>query len=114
MASEQGASEAEIAEIHACTSLMNTNNVFYRFRHYLPQAKYYHDTPAALRMGIMAKPVLTKEFFELVSLAVSALNGCELCVTSHESSVKSHGANEARVYDAIRLAAVIKGLTVLI
>lgn len=108
------ATDAEIAEIHACTALMNTNNVFYRFRHYLPQNQYYNNTPAGLRMSIMMSPVLGKGFFELVSLVVSSLNGCELCVTSHEASVKQHGASEARIYDAVRLGAVIKSLVVLL
>lgn len=114
LARKEEASNAEIAEIHACTSLMNTNNIFYRFRHYLPQNQYYNNTPAGLRMSIMMSPVLGKEFFELVSLVVSALNGCELCVTSHETSVKQHGATEARIYDAIRLGAVIKSLVVVL
>lgn len=114
MAKKEEATDAEIAEIHACTSLMNTNNIFYRFRHYLPQNQYYNNTPAGLRMSIMMNPILGKEFFELVSLAVSALNGCELCVTSHENSVKQHGASEARIYDAIRLTAVIKSLAVIL
>lgn len=114
LARQEGADDAAIAEIHACTALMNTNNVFYRFRHYLPQNQYYNNTPAGLRMSIMMNPVLGKGFFELVSLVVSALNGCELCVTSHEASVKQHGASEARIYDAIRLGAVIKSLAVLL
>lgn len=114
LARREEASDAEIAEIHACTALMNTNNVFYRFRHYLPQNQYYNNTPAGLRMSIMMSPVLGKGFFELVSLVVSALNGCEMCVTSHEASVKQHGASEARIYDAVRLGAVIKSLAVIL
>ncbi|WP_118974443.1 carboxymuconolactone decarboxylase family protein [Taibaiella koreensis] len=114
LARQEGADDAAIAEIHACTALMNTNNVFYRFRHYLPQNQYYNNTPAGLRMSIMMNPVLGKGLFELVSLVVSALNGCELCVTSHEASVKQHGASEARIYDAIRLGSVFKSLVVLL
>lgn len=114
MAQAEEASEEEVAEIYACTSLMNANNVFYRFRHYMEGNTYYNNTPAGIRMSIMMNPVLGKEFFELVSLAVSALNGCEACVTSHEHSVKQHGGSEARIYDAIRLAAVIKSFTVVV
>jgi len=114
LAGNEEATKEEIAEVHACTSLMNTNNVFYRFRHYLPNNQYYNNTPAGLRMSIMMNPVMGKGLFELVSLVVSALNGCELCVTSHEASVKQHGASEARVYDAIRLGAVVKSLAVVI
>ncbi len=110
LAVEAGATEAEIAEIHACTALMITNNVFYRFRHYMHENEYYNNQPAGLRMNIMMNPVLGKEFFELTSLMVSSLNGCERCVVSHEQSVKQHGASEPRIFQAIRLGAVIKSL----
>lgn len=111
IANQEGATTDEIAEIHACTSLMNANNILYRFRHWLPENTYYNNTPAGFRMSTMMNPVLGKEFFELVSLVVSSINGCELCVTAHENSVKQHGASEARVYDAIRIGAIFKSLT---
>ncbi|WP_338876656.1 carboxymuconolactone decarboxylase family protein [Spirosoma sp. SC4-14] len=109
MAKQEGASDAEITETTACTSLLSTNNVFYRFRHFVSK-DYYQQTQPGIRMSIMMNPALGKEFFELMSLAVSAVNGCELCVRSHEESVLKHGSTEARVFDAVRLAAVIKGL----
>jgi alkyl hydroperoxide reductase subunit D len=112
LATEAGATEEEIAELYACVSLMNVNNVFYRFRHFTHK-EYYQNTPAGIKMSIMMNPVLGKEFFELVSLVVSSINGCELCVTSHEQSVLQHGASEARVYDAVRLGAITKGFTTL-
>ena len=114
MARSQGASETEIAEVHSLTSLMNANNMFYRFKYYMDGVEYYEKTPAGLRMSIMMNPVMGKELFELASLVVSALNGCSQCVTSHERSVREHGATEARVYDAIRLGAVIKSLSIVI
>jgi alkyl hydroperoxide reductase subunit D len=106
---ESGASDAEIAEIVACVSLMNTNNIFYRFRHFVHK-EFYDNTPAGIKMSTMANPVLGKEFFELVSLVISAVNGCEMCVSSHERSVLQHGGAESRVLEAVRLGAVIKGL----
>ncbi|HYD21662.1 MAG TPA: carboxymuconolactone decarboxylase family protein [Flavipsychrobacter sp.] len=114
MARSQGASETEIAEVHSLTSLMNANNMFYRFKYYMDGVEYYEKTPAGLRMSIMMNPVMGKELFELASLVVSALNGCSQCVTSHERSVREHGATEARVYDAIRLGSVIKSLSIVI
>lgn len=114
MATKEGASAAELADIHSCASLMSANNIFYRFKHYMDGVEYYENTPAGLRMSIMMNPVIGKEMFELTSLVVSAVNGCERCVTSHERSVKEHGATEARIYDAMRLAAVIKSLSVII
>src|SRR5690242_1824358 len=66
LAKDADATVAEIAEIVACTSLMNTNNIFYRFRHFI-QKDFYTNQPAGIKMSIMANPVLGKEFFELVS-----------------------------------------------
>lgn len=109
LAKEAGATEEEIAEVIACTSLMNTNNVFYRFRHFMGK-DFYNNQPAGIKMSIMMNPVLGKEFFELLSLVVSSINGCEMCVTSHEQSVLQHGSSESRVFEAVKLGAVIKGL----
>jgi alkyl hydroperoxide reductase subunit D len=112
-AEKEGASDKELAEIISCTSLLNANNVYYRFRHFMHD-EFYNNTQAGIRMSIMANPLLGKEFFELVSLAVSALNGCELCVTSHEKTLIGHGTAKQRIHDAIRLTAVIKSLAVLL
>jgi len=109
LAKDAGASEAEIAEIVACTSLMNTNNIFYRFRHFI-QKDFYTNQPAGIKMSIMANPLMGKEFFELVSLVVSSINGCEMCVSSHEKSVLQHGSPESRVLEGVKLGAIIKGL----
>jgi len=70
----------------------------------------YNTLQAKIKMNIMMKPVLGKEFFELMSLAISAVNGCEMCVNAHEHSVRELGATEDRVWDAVRLAAVITSL----
>lgn len=99
----------EIAEAAAIASLLSANNVFYRFRHFVDKESY-NTMRAGLRMNIMARPILGKEFFELASLAVSAVNGCEMCVKSHEVSVLEAGSSEARIWDAVRLAAIITSL----
>jgi alkyl hydroperoxide reductase subunit D len=53
-----------------------------------------------------------KEFFELMSLGISSLNGRELCVNSHEESLIKMGTSQQRIYDAVRLFANAKGLTI--
>ncbi len=104
------ASNEEIGEAVACASLLSSNNVLYRFRHFADKEKY-HQLPARMRMNIMMKPVTGKEFFELMSLAVSAINGCEACVRSHENSLIKIGTSEERIFDAIKLATVVVGFT---
>ncbi|CAL1517609.1 carboxymuconolactone decarboxylase family protein [Chitinophaga sp. MM2321] len=113
LATQEGANEKEIAEVISCTSLMNANNVYYRFRHFVNK-EFYTATPAGIRMSIMANPVTGKEFFELLSLVVSALNGCEMCVTSHEEALLKHGTDQQRVLEAVRLGAVLRSLIVLL
>jgi alkyl hydroperoxide reductase subunit D len=92
---------------------LNANNVLNRFRHFTKK-DIYQNSPAGIKMSIMMNPVFGKEFFELMSLVVSALNGCEMCVKSHEESVKNHGATESRIFDAIRLGSLLKSLSVII
>jgi len=108
-AKAQEATAEELGETVAVASLLSANNVFYRFRHFVDKESY-NTMRAGLRMNIMARPVMGKEFFELMSLAVSAVNGCEMCVKSHEASVLEAGSSEARVWDAVRLASVITSL----
>lgn len=113
LAKENGATAEELAEIVAATSLMNANNVFYRFRHFVNKDSY-NSMPAGIKMSIMMNPVLGKGFFELLSLAVSSLNGCEMCVTSHEASVRQHGGSEQRIFEAVKLVAIIRSFIVVL
>lgn len=108
-AKEADATAEEIGEALACASLLSANNVLYRFRHFMGRESY-DKMPAGLRMNIMTNPVLGKEFFELMSTAVSAVNGCERCIQSHEASLLQMGTSEKRVWAAIRLSAIITSL----
>jgi lipoyl-dependent peroxiredoxin subunit D len=105
-AEQQGSTAADIAEAAACASLLASNNVFYRFRHFTQKEKYT-QIPARIRMQIMMKPVTGKEFFELMSLVVSAVNGCEMCVNAHEDSLIKLGTTEERIFDAVRIASLV-------
>ncbi len=108
-----GANDAEIAEVYACAATLATNNVFYRFKHFIKETnENYQSMPAGIKMNIFTNPVTGKELFELISLAVSAVNGCESCVNSHEESVRKLGTSEGRIFDAVRLASVVSGLCV--
>jgi len=105
-AEEQGANAAELAEAVGCASLLASNNVFYRFRHFTQKEKYT-QIPARIRMQIMMRPVTSKEFFELMSLVISAVNGCEMCVNAHEDSLIKLGTVEERIFDAVRIGSLV-------
>jgi alkyl hydroperoxide reductase subunit D len=97
---------AVIEDALAAASLMAMNNVYYRFRHLVGKPGY-GDKPARLRMNRLVKPAASKIDFELFSLAVSAINGCEVCVRAHEKVVTDGGLSEDQVHDAVRIAATI-------
>jgi alkyl hydroperoxide reductase subunit D len=63
-------------------------------------------------MQRIAKPASNKADFELFCLAVSAINGCEMCVRSHEEVVRNAELTEEQVHDAVRIAAVIHAAAV--
>jgi lipoyl-dependent peroxiredoxin subunit D len=90
----------------AAAALMAMNNVYYRFRHLVGKPSY-SQMPARLRMQRIAKPLTNKADFELFCLAVSAINGCEMCIRSHEDVVLKGGLSEEQVHDAVRIAATV-------
>jgi alkyl hydroperoxide reductase subunit D len=89
----------------AAAAVMAMNNVYYRFTHLVGGA--YPTLPARLRMNVMAKPAVDKVDFELWSLAVSAVNGCGMCMESHEKVVVAGGLSREQVQAAVRIAAVV-------
>ena len=93
-------------------SIMGMNNVYYRFTHLV--GGDYPSMPAKLRMNIMAKPGVEKADFELWSLAVSAINGCGMCMESHEKVVKHAGLTSEQVQAAVRIASVVHATAVTI
>ena len=62
---------------------MAMNNVYYRFVHLVSNPEY-GTMPARLRMNFIGSHGIDKDDFELFSLAVSAMNGCGMCIDSHE------------------------------
>jgi alkyl hydroperoxide reductase subunit D len=100
-----------IEDARAAAALMAMNNVYYRFRHMIGKESY-SQKPARLRMNWIAKPLGAKADFELFCLAVSAINGCELCVQAHEKVVLEAGLGEDQVHDAVRVAATLHAAAV--
>lgn len=112
LADAQGKVDANVIEdAKAAASLMAMNNVYYRFRH-MAGKESYSTKPARLRMNWIAKPLGNKVDFELFCLAVSAINGCEMCIRSHEEVVVKGGLSEDQVHDAVRVAATIQATAV--
>jgi len=89
----------------AAAAIMAMNNVYYRFVHLV--GGDYANMPAKLRMSVIGKPGVEKLDFELWSLAVSAVNGCGMCLEAHEKVVRHGGLSQEQVQTAVRIASVV-------
>jgi alkyl hydroperoxide reductase subunit D len=112
------AAEAEIGDkldekvanaARGAAAVMAMNNVYYRFVHLVANPEY-GTKPARLRMNFIGQHGISKADFELFSLAVSAMNGCGLCIDSHERVLLEHGVKPDVIQNAVRIAAVMKAI----
>lgn len=99
-----------ITAAKAANAIMGMNNIYYRFTH-LVGHEQYNTMPARLRMNVIGNPGVEKIDFELWSLAVSAIEGCGKCIEAHERTLIEHGVTRETIQDAIRIAAIIKGIS---
>jgi alkyl hydroperoxide reductase subunit D len=85
---------------------MAMNNIYYRFAH-LVSDKSYAGMPAKLRMNVIANSGIDKSDFELCCLAVSALNGCGMCMEAHTHELVKAGFSKQAIQSCVRIAAVM-------
>lgn len=90
-------------------TLMAMNNVYYRAIH-LAENKELTAMPANLRMNGLIHHGIDKVDFELFALAVSAINGCGLCIHSHINQLLEHSVTKLAIQSALRLAATLNAL----
>ncbi len=96
----------------AAAAIMAMNNVYYRFVHLA--GGDYANMPARLRMNVIGRPGVEKADFELWSLAVSAVNGCGMCIESHEKVLRDHGLTMEQVQAAVRVASVVHAVAAVV
>jgi alkyl hydroperoxide reductase subunit D len=98
--------QAYLNAARAAAAIMGMNNIYYRFLH-LVEDPEYKQMPARLRMNVLGNPGIDKMDFELLSLAVSAINGCGTCVAAHERQLRQHGFGREAIQSAVRIAATV-------
>jgi len=96
----------ELENARAANAMMAMTNVYYRFVHMAKDTEYGR-MPAGLRMQVIGRPPAAKVDFELYSLVVSAVNGCEFCVAAHDAELKKAGLSHAEIQASIRIAATV-------
>jgi lipoyl-dependent peroxiredoxin subunit D len=103
-------SEAAQAARTAAT-MMSMNNVFYRFIHLVSKPEY-GSLPAKLQMNSLGRPGVPGADFAAWMLAVSAINGCGMCIQGHEQELRQNGLSAEAVHATVRLAAVVHAIAV--
>ena len=98
--------EVDIEAAKAAATIMAMNNIYYRFVHLVSDDEY-GKMSAGLRMQIIGKPGVDKIDFELMSLAVSAINGCGMCIDAHVNQAVKEGVTKQGVQSTIKIASVI-------
>ncbi len=106
---KQHLSEEEITASKSSASIMAMNNIYYRFVH-LSEDKEYGKMPPKLRMNVIGNPGIDKIDFELYCLAISAINGCGLCIDSHVKQIEKAGVSKSTIQHTIRIASVINSV----
>jgi alkyl hydroperoxide reductase subunit D len=109
-AAQAGLSPEAANAARSAAAIMGMNNVYYRSLHLLSNGEY-KTLPARLRMNVLANPGVEKVDFELWSTAVSAINGCGMCLDAHEAELKAHGAPAASIQAVLRIAAVVNAVS---
>ena len=94
----------------AAAAIMGMNNIYYRALH-LMKNQEYRTLPAKLRMNVIANPGVEKNDFELWCTAVSAINGCGMCLDSHEDELRKHHMPTVSIQTALRIAAVVHAVS---
>ncbi len=94
----------------AAAAIMGMNNVYYRFTH-LVHNETYRTTPAKLRMTVIGAPGIEKADFELYSMAVSAVNGCGMCMDAHEAELRKAGFTTEQIQASVRIGAVVNAVS---
>lgn len=89
-------------------SIMGMNNVAYRAKEFL--GSDYTQVRMGLRMNIIANPGVEKSDFELWSMAVSTINGCENCTAAHDDVIRKEGLTKEQAWEAVKIAATIAGV----
>ena len=98
--------DAYLNAARGAAAIMAMNNVYYRFLH-LVEDEEFTKMPARLRMNVIGKPGIEKVDFELMSLAVSAIEGCGKCITAHVHELRKAGVTSEAIQSTIRVAAVV-------
>jgi alkyl hydroperoxide reductase subunit D len=101
----------QVQGVAAAAAIMSMNNVWYKLVQ-LHDDNEVKQIPARLRMQVIGvHGGVNKRLFEAWSLAVSIVNSCPFCITSHTQVLRKEGMTAQNIADIGRIASVIKAVS---
>ena len=68
------------------------------------------ESSAGPKRNIIANPGVEKADFELWSMAVSTINGCENCTAAHDDVIRKEGVTKEQAWEAVKIAGTVAGV----
>jgi len=62
-------------------------------------------------MTVIGAPGVEKPDFELWCMAVSAVNGCGMCMDAHEAELRKAGFTTEQIQASVRIGAVVNAVS---
>ena len=96
-----------VEAVKGTVCIMTLNNVWYKYREAMPNNEM-KMAPQKMRVNIMREYAgLDMELFESLSLCISAVNGCQFCVTAHSELLLNNGKSKDYILNIGRIASTI-------
>lgn len=96
----------ELRGVKIAAIMMAMNNIYYRFLH-LTGDKEFSQMPAGLRMRSIIDHGVSKDEFEIFSLAISVINGCSSCIDAHINQLINHQYSKLQIQAIVKIAATM-------
>lgn len=102
----EGASDAVKEAAQQAAMTMGMSNIYYRFAFGVNDPELI-KMPVNLRMQGMQNPPVSDIDFELMTLVVSAINGCGKCMNAHKAKLEKVSGSKVALQSAVRIASVL-------
>ncbi|MFV0444640.1 MAG: carboxymuconolactone decarboxylase family protein [Planctomycetaceae bacterium] len=101
-----GLTDIQLTEIAALVATNAMYNTFFKFRD-LSGSELFSGMGVGLRAHTLTGTSFDEKRTELISTAVSVLNGCRPCTSGHVESARQLGLSDEQLLEAVQCAATI-------
>ncbi|MDK2971051.1 MAG: lipoyl-dependent peroxiredoxin subunit [Candidatus Sumerlaeota bacterium] len=108
-AREAGVTPQQIADAIGVATVCTLFNSYYKFRH-LAQDEAFEAFKAPFNANSFMKTELSPVQTELLNIAISTFNGCDVCVKGHLNKTRALGVSDEQIDETIKVGAIATAL----